>query len=66
MKLNRLVPLATATMLACLSPALMAQTTTSMYEIPNPSWYIMPQLTVVDPDSRFNGDKNLGGVGLRF
>jgi OOP family OmpA-OmpF porin len=54
---------ATAAVLACLSPtALMAQTT----YVDNPSWYIMPQATVVDPDSRFNGDKNLGGLGLRF
>ena len=67
MKLNHLAPLAAATLLACLSPgALMAQTTTSMYDIPNPSWYIMPQVTVVDPDSRFNGNKNLSGLGLRL
>lgn len=66
MKLNHLAPLAAATLLACLSPgALMAQTS-SAYDIPNPSWYIMPQVTVVDPDSRFNGNKNLSGLGLRF
>lgn len=70
MKSKSLAPFAAACLLACLSPgALMAQTTTSTYsnyDIPNSSWYIMPQLTGVDPDSRFNGDKNLGGVGLRF
>jgi OOP family OmpA-OmpF porin len=70
MKPNHLAALATAALLACFSPgALLAQTTTSTYgsyDIPNPSWYIMPQVTVVDPDSRFNGDKNLGGLGLRF
>lgn len=44
------------------SGALWAQTT----YIENPSWYILPQVTVVDPDSRFNGDKNLTGLGLRF
>lgn len=54
---------ATAAVLAGLSPgALMAQP----LPMDNPSWYIMPQVTVVDPDSRFNGDKNLGGLGLRF
>jgi len=63
MKLNHVAATAaTAAVLACLSPgALMAQTS---YD--NPSWYIMPQVTVVDPDSRFNGDKNLTGLGLRF
>jgi OOP family OmpA-OmpF porin len=40
----------------------LAQTT----YIDNPSWYVMPQVTVIDPDSRFNGDKNLNGLGLRF
>lgn len=66
MKLKHLAPLAAASLLACLSPgALMAQTN-STYDIPNPSWYIMPQVTVVDPDTRLNGNKNLGGLGLRF
>jgi OmpA-OmpF porin, OOP family len=69
MKLHHLAPLAAAPLLACLSPTLLAQTSSSTYgnyDIANPSWYIMPQVTVVDPDSRFNGDKNLGGLGLRF
>lgn len=66
MKPKHLAPLAAASLLACLLPgALMAQTT-SPYDIPNASWYIMPQVTVVDPDSRFNGNKNLSGLGLRF
>jgi OOP family OmpA-OmpF porin len=65
MKSNHLAAVAAAALLACLAPgAVMAQSST--YDIANPSWYIMPQVTVVDPDSRFNGDKNLGGLGLRF
>lgn len=54
---------AAATVLCGLAPgALMAQN----MPIDNPSWYVMPQITVVDPDARFNGDKNLSGLGLRF
>ncbi len=51
---------AAAATLACMSSGLMAQT------IENPSLYIMPTITMVDPDSRFNGDKNLTGLGLRL
>ena len=66
MKPTHLAPLALASLLTCLVPcAVMAQTPSS-YDIANPSWYIMPQVTVVDPDSRFNGDKNLSGLGLRL
>lgn len=54
---------AAATVLCGLAPgSLMAQN----MPIDNPSWYVMPQITVVDPDSRFNGNKNLNGLGLRF
>lgn len=52
---------AAAAALACMSPALlMAQI------VDNPSAYIMPSVSVVDPDSRFNGGKNFGALGLRF
>jgi len=55
---------AAAAVLAGMMPGItLAQTTTY---IDNPSWYVMPQVTVVDPDARFNGDKNLTGLGLRF
>ena len=65
MKTTPLAVAAATALLAWLSPGtVMAQT--SSYDIPNQSWYIMPQLQGVDPDSRFNGDKNLGGLGLRF
>ncbi|MFI5445659.1 OmpA family protein [Polaromonas sp. UC242_47] len=62
MKLNRLVNLsAAAAALVCSSPGLlMAQ------PVQNSSLYIMPSITIVDPDSRFNGNKNLGGLGLRL
>jgi len=66
MKLKHSALLAAAALLACISPGALLAQTTSTYDIPNPSWYIMPQVTVVDPDSRFNGDKNLGGLGLRL
>jgi OmpA-OmpF porin, OOP family len=66
MKPNHLAAFAAAALLACFSPGAVMAQSTSTYDIPNPSWYIMPQVTVVDPDSRFNGDKNLGGLGLRF
>lgn len=50
-----------AAALACMSPALlMAQ------DVYNPSAYIMPSVNIVDPDSRFNGGKNFGALGLRF
>ncbi|MDO9357972.1 MAG: OmpA family protein [Polaromonas sp.] len=55
--------------LALMGPTLVAAQTDASsypYRYDNPSWYIMPQITVVDPDSRFNGDKNLNGLGLRF
>lgn len=55
--------------LALMGPALvMAQSNAASYpySYDNPSWYVMPQVTIVDPDSRFNGDKNLNGLGLRF
>lgn len=51
-----------AAALACISPAvLMAQPV-----VENPSVYIMPTLSLVDPDSRFNGGKNFGAIGLRL
>lgn len=50
-----------AAALACMSPGLlMAQ------DVYNPSAYIMPSINIVDPDSRFNGGKNFGALGLRF
>jgi OmpA-OmpF porin, OOP family len=32
----------------------------------NPSWYIMPSVSVLKPDSDFGVDKNGGGLGLRW
>lgn len=52
---------AAAAALACMSPALlMAQM------VDNPSTYIMPSISVVDPDDRFNGGKNFNALGLRL
>lgn len=32
----------------------------------NPSWYVVPSINLVDPDSRFGVNDNGEGVGLRF
>ena len=53
--------LATAVALACLSPSLLLA-----QSVENSSLYIMPTISIVDPDSRFNGDKNFGAIGLRL
>lgn len=56
---------AAAAVLVGMAPSLlMAQTPTVMTD--NPSWYIMPSISAIDPDSRFAGDKNFGSLGLRF
>jgi OmpA-OmpF porin, OOP family len=55
---------AAAAVLAGMAPSLlMAQTPTVITD--NPSWYIMPSISAIDPDSRFS-DKNFGSLGLRF
>ncbi|MEO8021308.1 OmpA family protein [Polaromonas sp.] len=56
---------AAAAVLVSMAPSLlMAQTPTVITD--NPSWYIMPSISVIDPDSRFAGSKNFGSLGLRF
>ncbi len=61
MKLKRVVKMSAAAALVCLAPSLVfAQA------VENPSVYVMPTLNLIDPDSRFNGDKNLTGLGLRL
>jgi OOP family OmpA-OmpF porin len=62
MKLNSTRNLSVfAAALACMSPALLLA-----QDVYNPSAYIMPSINIVDPDSRFNGGKNFGALGLRF
>lgn len=59
--MNKVMKLAvTAALLGCASGA-MAQAT-SYY----PSWYIMPSINAIDPDSVFGTDHHGEGVGLKF
>lgn len=34
--------------------------------VPNSSWYVLPSINIMDPDSRFGTDHRGEGVGLRF
>lgn len=53
--------LAIATLVTGLTSSAQAQTTDY-----NPSWYVYPSVTVVQPDTQVGPDQNTNGLGLRF
>jgi OOP family OmpA-OmpF porin len=61
--MTKLTQIALAAMLACAaSSTVMAQETVQY----NPSWYVQPSLSIIDPDGGFGTGENGSGAGLKF
>ncbi len=61
--MNYSTPLALAITTLCAGLSASAHAQTTDY---NPSWYVLPSITVVQPDTQIGSDQNTNGLGLRF